>query len=111
MQGQGKICVLDIDVQGVQKVKQSSLSPPPLYLFIAPPSMSELEQRLRGRNTETEDAITVRLANAKAELDYGRAEGNFDRVFVNGDLTECFQSIVDAFEGWYPHLKDAPAGV
>jgi guanylate kinase len=53
----------------------------------------------------------VRLANAKAELEYGRAEGNFDRVFVNGNLDECFGSIVEAFETWYPHLKDAAGTV
>jgi guanylate kinase len=107
VQKQGKICVLDIDVQGVQKVKQSSLSPPPLYLFIAPPDMSKLEQRLRGRGTETEEAISLRLANSRAELEYGQTEGNFDRVFVNGDLDECFHSIVEAFESWYPHLRDS----
>jgi guanylate kinase len=105
VQQQGKICVLDIDVQGVQKVKQSSLTP--LYIFIAPPSVNDLEQRLRGRATETEEAIAVRLGNAKAELEYGQTAGNFDRVFVNADLNECFQTLVNAFESWYPQLKDA----
>lgn len=69
VQQQGKVCVLDIDVQGVQKVKESSLEP--IYLFISPPSEAELEKRLRGRGTESEDQIKTRLANAKKELTYG----------------------------------------
>lgn len=104
VQQQGKICVLDIDVQGVRKVKESSLDP--LYIFIAPPSREELEKRLRGRATESEDAIQTRLANAAAELEYGQTTGNFDRVFVNADLKECFESMVAQFKEWYPHLVE-----
>src|SRR3546814_14034844 len=48
VQAQGKICVLDIDIQGVKQVKHCTLSPCPKYLFVAPPSMEELERRLRG---------------------------------------------------------------
>ena len=104
VQKSGKICILDIDVQGVQKVKASQLQPPPRYIFIAPPSREELEKRLRNRNTETEEAIQTRLANAQKELDYGHTSGNFDRVFVNADLQECFKDMVTQFQEWYPHL-------
>jgi guanylate kinase len=104
VQKSGKICILDIDVQGVQKVKASSLVPPPRYIFIAPPSKEELEKRLRARNTETEDAIITRLQNAQKELEYGQTSGNFDRVFVNADLQECFKEMVQQFQEWYPHL-------
>ena len=69
VQKEGKICVLDIDVQGVQKVKQSSLEP--YYCFISPPSQDDLEKRLRGRGTETEEQIKTRLGNAAKELEYG----------------------------------------
>ena len=103
VQKAGKICVLDIDVQGVQKVKESSLDP--LYLFIAPPSMEALEKRLRGRGTETEEQMQTRLGNAAKELEYGNTEGNFDRIFVNNDLEECFADMVKAFQEWYPSLK------
>jgi guanylate kinase len=98
----GRICVLDIDVQGVRKVKRSSLSPH--YVFVAPPSPEELERRLRGRGTEGEEQIRTRLANARAELEYGREAGNFHRVFVNADLKECLESMVRQFKEWYPHL-------
>ena len=104
MQKSGKICILDIDVQGVRKVKESHLHP--RYIFIAPPSKEELEKRLRGRKTESEDAIRTRLANAAAELEYGQTSGNFDRVFVNADLIECFEDLVQQFREWYPHLVE-----
>ena len=44
----------------------------PKYLFIAPPTEADLEKRLRGRGTETDDKIQVRLNNAKKELEFGR---------------------------------------
>jgi guanylate kinase len=91
----------------VQKVKESSLDP--IYIFISPPSKDDLEKRLRGRGTETEEQISVRLGNAAKELDYGQQAGNFDRVFVNADLKECFKDMVGAFKTWYPHLvEDVP---
>ncbi|KAG6574360.1 guanylate kinase [Phytophthora cinnamomi] len=62
VQEKGKICILDIDIQGVQQVKKSGIHAK--YLFIAPPSMDELEKRLRGRATETEDKIQLRLLGA-----------------------------------------------
>ena len=98
----GKICILDIDVQGVQNVKKSSLDA--IYIFIAPPSMEELEKRLRGRGTETEEAVLKRIKNAKGELEYGTEE-NFDRVFTNDDLDKTFDTIVSQFQEWYPQLK------
>jgi guanylate kinase len=104
VQANGRICVLDIDVQGVQKVKQSHLKP--YYIFIAPPSKEDLEKRLRGRNTETEEAIQTRLANAAKELEYGQTTGNFDRIFTNADLKSCFETMVEQFKDWYPHLVE-----
>ena len=91
VQSKNQICLLDIDIQGAQNVKKSSLDA--YYLFIAPPSMEELEKRLRGRGTEKEEAIVKRLANAKGELDYGMEEGNFDIVLVTNDLDKTFTKI------------------
>lgn len=104
VQASGKICILDIDVQGVQKVKKSQLEP--YYIFIAPPSKEDLEKRLRGRKTETEEAIQTRLGNAAKELEYGQTTGNFDQVFVNADLKACFESMVEQFKAWYPQLVE-----
>ena len=200
VQANGKVCVLDIDVQGVQKVKLSPLQP--YYVFIAPPSMEELEKRLRGRGTESEEQIKTRLGNAAKELEYGyvrresrfssvvwacsnnrihpssisggggrgvfiplssfhrclfivvfwkqpknpkcpistkgvltvvavdsfclvdlfffskqklnpfvfflhrQQAGNFDRVFVNADLKQCLEDLVECIKEWYPHLVE-----
>lgn len=103
VQSSGKICILDIDVQGVQNVKKSSLKP--IYVFVAPPSMGELEKRLRGRGTEKEEDIQRRLGNAAKELAYGQEEGNFDLLLVNDNLDRTFQELVKAIKKWYPHLQ------
>ena len=86
------------------KVKESSLTP--RYLFISPPSMDELEKRLRGRGTETEEAITKRLGNAAKEMTYGQQDGNFDKIYINNDLTTTFEDLAKDFKECYSHLKE-----
>lgn len=83
-------------------MKLSSLQP--YYVFVAPPSFEELEKRLRGRATESDDAIQIRLQNAANELKYGNEPNNFDRVFVNNNLQDCFHEMVEQFQLWYPQL-------
>ncbi|XP_017790773.1 PREDICTED: guanylate kinase isoform X2 [Habropoda laboriosa] len=87
----GKVCVLDIDMQGVERVKQSCLDP--LYIFIKPPSIEELEKRLRARKTETEDALQRRLTIARTEMEYGEQNGNFDIVIENDNFSEAYQKL------------------
>jgi len=87
----GKACLLDIDVQGAEIVKRSDLDA--RFVFIAPPSYAELERRLRGRGTETEDKVQVRLKTARAEMAYlddPTKKGFFDRVIVNDDLDKAY---------------------
>ncbi len=99
----GKICILDIDIQGVQNVKKSSLDCE--YIFIAPPSIEELEARLRGRGTETEEKIQVRMNNARGELAFGNVEGNFDLFVVNNDLEIAVESILSYLKKKFPSLS------
>jgi len=103
VQSSGKVCILDIDVQGVRNVKESTLDP--YYVFIAPPSMDALEKRLRGRGSESEDDVNKRLANATNELEYGKGDGNFDHVLTNDNVSVAFDELVGLFMGWFPHLK------
>jgi guanylate kinase len=63
---QGKDVILKIDVQGAETVR--SLVPDALFIFLAPPSDAELERRLRGRNTESDDALAKRIEQARNEL-------------------------------------------
>lgn len=66
----GKVCVLDIEIEGVKQVKKTDLNP--LLVFIMPPSLEELERRLRARNTESEESLQKRLETARRELKYGK---------------------------------------
>ena len=88
----GRLCVLDVDIQGVKSLKTTDLNP--LYLFIKPPSLDELEKRLRERGTETDESLQKRLDTAKRELDYEKAEPNaFDHVIVNDDLDRAYEKL------------------
>merc|ERR1712002_1435302 len=94
---QGKICVLDIDAQGVRSLKKvSNLSP--VYVFVKPPSMPSLEERLRSRKTETEESLTKRLNAAKEEIAFGEEEGAFDALIVNDDLDSAVHQLIDVIE-------------
>lgn len=103
----GRICILDIDIQGVKHIhenKEGKLSLPPHFVFVKPPSMELLEKRLRDRKTETEDAIQRRLTNAQAEIQYGTSHNNFDHIIVNDNLDTAFFHLRMILEEWYPHI-------
>lgn len=63
--------------------------------------MESLEARLRGRGTETEEKIAVRLKNAKKELEYGLTEGNVDAVVVNDSVENAFVRLLSFLEEFY----------
>lgn len=111
VQKQGKVCVLDIEIEGVKQVKNGHLMNP-LFVFINPPSVEELEKRLRGRNTETEESLRKRLDTAIHEIEYGKFKflrlrlaiynfilfsgnipGNFDAVVHNHSLHEAYEEL------------------
>ena len=100
VQEKGKICILDIDVQGAQSVKKSSMESK--YLFVLPPSLEELEARIRKRGSETEDKIKLRMNNATGEIEFGKGEGNFNAVVTNDDLEATVDKIIECFKEWYP---------
>lgn len=74
----GRDAVLQIDVQGMRSLRASGL--PVVTIFLAPPSLDELERRLRDRGTERENTIRLRLENARREL---AARDEYDYVVVN----------------------------
>jgi len=102
VQEQGKICIMDIDIQGFKRVQQSHLHP--VSIFIAPPSLETLEKRLRARGTETEDSLAVRTGNAARELEFGLADGNFDYVIVNHNIEEGVDELESTLKQRFPHL-------
>lgn len=88
MLSQGKDVILEIEIQGAMKVKKRL--PGALLIFVAPPSMEELERRIRGRGTETPEQIISRLQRASEE-----AEGMdaYDYLLINDDLEECVEEL------------------
>ncbi|ABN67140.1 guanylate kinase (GUK1) [Scheffersomyces stipitis CBS 6054] len=84
----GKICLLDIDMQGVKSVKKTDLNA--RYLFLSPPSIESLRERLVGRGTETDDSLEKRISAASAELEYAKT-GAHDKIIVNDDLDKAYQ--------------------
>ncbi len=85
----GRICTLDVDIQGVKNLKQTNLNP--IYCFIKPPSIEELERRLRLRGTETEESLQKRLETARFELQIeNEIEQFFDFIIVNENLEQAY---------------------
>ena len=83
-----KSCLI-VPSQGVKQVKKKDLNA--RYLSLQPPSLEILESRLRGRATDSEDAITQRLTQAKNELAFAKTPGVFDKVIINDDLEKAWQ--------------------
>ncbi|CAL1548194.1 unnamed protein product [Lymnaea stagnalis] len=80
----GKLCVLDVEINGLKNIKKSGLKPTPRYIFISPPSLEVLEKRLRDRKTETEESLNKRLAAVKEAQEYADT-GAYDFIIVNDD--------------------------
>ena len=81
--------LLDIDPNGAKQVKESA--PEAVLVFIEPPSMEELERRLRGRGDTPEDQIALRLERAHWELEQ---RAWYDHVVVNDDADRCAEEIL-----------------
>ena len=97
----GRDVILEIELQGARQVLRRM--PQSLLVFIAPPSMQELENRLRGRETETEESIARRLAVAREEMaelaqDAGRDVRDFDYAIVNDDVDLAAAKLCAAIE-------------
>ena len=84
----GENLILEIDTKGALNVKK--LMPEAHLIFIAPPSIEELEARLRGRHTETEEAIQKRLASIKLEIENSK---HYDYVVVNDTVENAVKKI------------------
>lgn len=86
----GRDVIVEIDVQGARQVRAST--PDAYMVFIKPPSLAELERRLRTRGTESEEQVQRRLAKASDEL---AAEPEFDVSVVNDDLETAAREVID----------------
>ncbi|MFN8389035.1 MAG: guanylate kinase [Bdellovibrionota bacterium] len=87
----GKDLLLDIEVEGVKQMKQL-YGPAVVTIFVFPPSLAVLEERLRKRGTEDEQKIQSRLNIARAEIAVLRSSGFSDYLIVNDDLAAGIES-------------------
>ena len=92
---EGRSVVLEIDVQGGLNVRK--VWPGAVLVFIEPPSASELERRLRGRGTEYEASIELRLKNSAAEM---AAAASYDERIVNDDLDRAVDELADLIDSY-----------
>ena len=97
----GKMCILDIDLQGVHSVKKCAQDLRPRFIFIKPPSFEELRSRLVARNTESIESLELRLKTAEYEMKYAEDHPGFhNTVIVNDNLDAAYKQLQAAiFDG------------
>ena len=82
-----------VDIQGAINIEK--IFPEAVLIFIMPPSYEELEKRLRGRGTDSEEAILKRLSIAKKEMDFS---SHYDYVVINNTVDEAVNDIIDIID-------------
>ncbi len=102
---EGKIVLLDIDIQGHEIIKEKGVLEqkgiPSISIFILPPSMEELEKRLRDRKTEKEEEIQKRLQRARKEMEKA---SQYDFQVLNDDVNRATQKVCDIIGLSYEEL-------
>jgi len=86
----GKDVLFDIDWQGAQQLYQEA-GPDVVRVFVLPPTMEELERRLRARNTDSDEVIAARMARAANEISHW---DGYDYVLINDQVEECYGEVV-----------------
>jgi guanylate kinase len=92
---EGRDTLFDIDWQGGQQIRNSALGRDVVSVFILPPSIAELERRLRGRAQDTDAVIAGRMAKSEAEISHW---AEYDYVLVNDDLDRTFSDLLTILE-------------
>lgn len=86
----GKDVLFDIDWQGAQQLYQEA-GPDVVRVFVLPPTMEELERRLRSRQTDSDEVIAARMARAANEISHW---DGYDYVLINDDVEGCFSEVM-----------------
>ncbi|EQC47327.1 guanylate kinase [Bacteriovorax sp. Seq25_V] len=92
---EGKSLLFDLDVQGTDSFK-TYFKDSAKVIFIAPPSVETLQERLLGRGTETEESLKLRLSNALGEL---KRKDDFDYCVINDELERAYQELLSIVKG------------
>ncbi|MDZ7908757.1 MAG: guanylate kinase [Gemmobacter sp.] len=88
---EGRDTLFDIDWQGGQQIRNSSLGRDVVSIFVLPPSIAELDSRLRGRAQDSEEVIAGRMAKSRDEISHW---AEYDYVIVNHDIDQAFEELV-----------------
>lgn len=97
----GRDVILEIEIQGALVVKKKF--PDTLLLFVTPPSAEVLEERLRGRGTETEEVIRERLKRASQEAMY---MDQYDYILVNDNLETCVEQMHQLIQSQHEKVSE-----
>jgi guanylate kinase len=87
---EGRDTLFDIDWQGGQQIRNSSLGRDVVSIFVLPPSIAELESRLRGRAQDSDEVIAGRMAKSRDEISHW---AEYDYVIVNRDIDNAFNEL------------------
>jgi len=102
-----KICIIEIEVNGAQKISKSAVEAN--YMFIYPPTVNSLKERILGRGTETQAAIELRMKNALGELDYADNSVLYRYRLVNDDLMLSYNRFKEMMMNTYKEaIKSIP---
>jgi guanylate kinase len=100
LRARGRTVLLEIDWQGAQQVRQAA--PDARTIFIVPPSIADLEDRLRGRATDSEATIARRLRDSVSDLEHWN---EFDYVIVNDDIDQAADELAAVVAGSAEHCR------
>jgi len=92
---EGRDTLFDVDWQGGQQIRNSALGQDVVSVFILPPSIAELERRLRGRGQDSEEVIAGRMAKSQAEISHW---AEYDYVLVNHDIETAARELITIVE-------------
>ena len=103
---EGRDTLFDIDWQGGQQIRNSSLGRDVVSVFVLPPSISELERRLRGRAQDSDAVIAGRMAKSQSEISHW---AEYDYVLVNRELEITFNTLRTILEAERQRRDRQPA--
>lgn len=101
---QGKICLIDIDIQGVEQIQNSSFKDKAYYIGVLPKSHKDLEERLRKRGTDSDQVIEIRLKNSTQEIERIKSNPNIYKL-VNDDLETACSEIAALIKSFWEGIS------
>lgn len=99
---QNKICILDLELKDIQLVKNSPLVVK--YIFLCPPSIEEFDTRLKTMNVEPLSKISLRVSQARNEIELGKNDEHIDKFVVNDNIPQCINRLIYQLDGFYPEF-------